>query len=113
MKLLILLLAIALGLFGCATATYSTGHDFDMAKVRLIEKNKTTASEMLDWFGAPPQKTVSDDATEIWTWTFTTVKSHAQSYVVSMSVKTDTKIKRLTATIRKGVVENFSFTEGP
>ena len=109
----IFILALALAFSGCATATYSTGKDFDMSRVQQIEKNKTTAAEMTQWFNAPANRSVSDDGTETWVWTFTTVKSHAQSYVVSMNVKTQTNIKRLTAVLRKGVVETYSFTEGP
>ena len=38
----IFIVALALALSGCASATYSTGKDFDMSKVHEIVKSKTT-----------------------------------------------------------------------
>jgi hypothetical protein len=114
LQLPILALSICLGLFmGCATSTFSTGRDFDMARVQQISKGKTTSAEMIAWFKEPVQRTVTNDGAESWTWTFTTVRSHAQSYVLTMDVKTQTNVKRLTAVLRDGVVETYSFTEGP
>lgn len=105
-------LAIAM-LAGCATSTVTTGRDFDTTKVPQIEKGKTTDAELTAWLGAPYQKAVLGDGSEIWTWSFMTNKARAQSYVVSTNVKVDTVSKRLLATIREGVVESYSFTAAP
>ncbi len=106
-------LAIALALSACATATFSTGRDFDTSKVAQIEKSKTTAAELVTWFGPTTQKSVATDGSEVWTWFFTQSKSHAQSYIISMDVKTQTAGKKLAATLRDGIVQTYSFSEGP
>jgi outer membrane protein assembly factor BamE (lipoprotein component of BamABCDE complex) len=113
-SLLLLGLACALALFtGCATATFVTGRDFDSSKVSQITKGKTTAAELTAWVGVPYSKSVNSDGTERWMWLYTQGKSHAQSYVFSMDVKTEMTGKRLSVTLRNGVAEDFSYTDGP
>ena len=106
-------LACALALSACATATFTSGRDFDTSKVSQIVKTKTTAAEMVAWFGPPSQKSVAADGGEVWAWFFTQSKSHAQSYIISMDVKTQTAGKKLTATLRDGIVQTYTFSEGP
>lgn len=53
------------------------------------------------------------DGTEKLLWLYSETSSHAQSYVVSMKVKTATTGRRLFISAKGGVVESFSFTEGP
>jgi hypothetical protein len=110
----ILGLACALALFaGCASATFTTGRPFDISKVSQIAKGKTTAAELRAWMGEPYSKSVNSDGTEHWLWLHAVGKSHAQSYVVSVKVKTESVGKRLNVTLRDGIVDDYSYTDGP
>lgn len=100
-------------LAGCATATFVTGRDFDTSKISLLVENKTTAAELIEYFGQPYGTSITGDGSEVWSWLYSHGKSHAQSYVFSMDVKTEMTGKRLTVTLKNGVVQKFSFTDGP
>jgi hypothetical protein len=98
---------------GCATATFTTGRDFNSAYVSSIEKGKTRSSDLVAQMGAPYSKTVNSDGSQTWQWLYSNGKTHAQSKIFSMDVKTEMTGKQLITTLRNDVVENFSFTDGP
>ena len=109
----IFILAIAaLFSFGCATASFTQGKQFDTTKVSLIEKGKTTASQITDWFGQPFTKTVTGADGETWVYMHMQGQSKAQSYVFSVNVQTEGNMKKLDLLFTNGVVENFTFTDG-
>lgn len=103
---------IILSLLGCATSSYSVGKDFPSENVSKIVKGKTTSGEMVAFFGEPYSKTIisATDAKLIYMHSKGTAK--AQSYIVSMDVKTTGTQKMLDVLITDGVVANFAFTEG-
>jgi hypothetical protein len=111
-KLLSCLLPVLL-LAGCASANFTAGRDFDSSAVSRIAKGKTTSAELLAWMGAPYNKTINSDGSQAWMWLYSQGKSHAQSYVFTMDVKTEMTGKQLVATLRGEVVQDFVFTDGP
>ncbi len=52
---------------GCVSIT--TGANFDVSKVRSIQKNVTTSVEIMEWFG-PPYSTGLDNGDEAWTYSY-------------------------------------------
>ena len=103
----------ALLLAGCATATMHSGRNFDTTNVSKIAKGVTTVAQVEAWLGKPYSTSTNADGTERLSWFYSETSSHAQSYVVTMNVKTETTGKRLTIQARDGIVRDFSFTEGP
>lgn len=103
--------AVAL-LVGCATSTFTQGREFSTDNLSQIVKGKTTDAEMLQLFGPPFQRTVLADGTENWIYTYTVGESTAHVYLFYSSVRTTGTQKILNATIAKGVVTNYSYTEG-
>jgi hypothetical protein len=53
-------------LFGCATA----GPHYDDGKVALIQKDVTTESDLVRWFGPANARALSGDGSETLRWTF-------------------------------------------
>lgn len=108
-------LACALAfLVGCASADFSFGKDFDSSRVSAIAKGKTSAQELLQIIGqAPHQKSILGDGSEVWVWSHAVGESKATSVIITTSVKTTMTGKTLTVKLRDGVVENFSYSEGP
>lgn len=113
MKVLLILALAALSAVGCATSKYSYGRDFPSASVAKIERGKTTAAEMKQMFGEPLSKMVVSATEEKWTYSYGSGSAHAQSYLVTMSVKTTGTQKTLDVLIGNGVVTNYAYTEGP
>jgi len=109
---LLVIAIISLGLFGCATATFTQGKAFDTSKVASIEKGKTTKQEIVSWFGEPFTKSVAGADGETWVYMYAQGQSKAQSYVFSVDVKTEGNMKKLDILFKNGLVENFTFTDG-
>jgi len=112
MKNIILLALGTLLLSSCATANFTQGKPFDTTKVSSIEKGKTTAAEIKNWFGEPFTKAVSGAKEETWVYFYEAGQSKAQSYVFSVKVQTEGNIKKLDILLKDGVVENFTYTDG-
>ena len=106
-----LLIAI-LFLIGCATSSYTVGRDFPSDNVSQIVKGKTTDLAMVKMFGEPFTKTVISATDEKWIYMYSNGTAKAQSYVVTMKVKTTGIQKTLDVLIINGVVANFAYTEG-
>lgn len=112
MKLrLFLTIILASFLTACATSTFTVGKDFPTQNISKIEKKKTTADELIALLGKPYTKTVVSDDSEKWIYTYSEGKSHAQSYVVTMKVKTTGHNKTLDVLLKNGVVVNYTYSE--
>jgi outer membrane protein assembly factor BamE (lipoprotein component of BamABCDE complex) len=66
MKILYPLIAASL-LAGCV----STGTRFDLAKTDTIQRGKTTAAELENWFGKPFASRSFQDGAKLLTWQYT------------------------------------------
>jgi hypothetical protein len=104
---------VVLSLFGCATSSYSVGKNFAGENVSQIIKGKTTSQELILLLGEPYTKTVLSASDEKWIYMHSEGTTKAQSYIVSMDVKTTGTQKMLDVLISNGVVANFAYTEGP
>jgi hypothetical protein len=103
---------VVLSLSGCATSSYSVGKNFSSTNVSQIIKGKTTGEEIVTLFGEPYSKTVISSTDQKWIYMHSEGTTKAQSYIVTMDVKTTGKQKMLDILITDGVVANFAFTEG-
>lgn len=101
-----------LSLSGCATSSYSVGKNFASENVSQIIKGKTTSEELIVLLGEPYTKTVLSASDEKWIYMHSEGTTKAQSYIVSMDVKTTGTQKMLDVLISNGVVANFAYTEG-
>jgi hypothetical protein len=98
---------------GCATTSYSFGKPFSSSNVKKIVKGKTTNTDLVKLFGQPFSKTVISATEEKWIYTHSSGTSTAQSYLVTMDIKTTGTQKTLDILLNKDIVVNFAFTEGP
>ncbi len=108
------LFAIALSVFilsGCATSTYSVGTDFPIERASEIEKGKTTSEQLAQMFGQPYSKSVVSESQEKWLYFYSAGTSKAQSYIVTMDVKTTGSQKTLDVLVKDGVVANYTVTQ--
>lgn len=103
---------IALVIAACATSEFNYGRDFPTANVPKIEHGITTKEQMVSYFGEPFQKSVIGTSQEKWIYMYTSGKSKAQSYIVTMKVESTGSSKMLDVLIENGVVVNHTFTEG-
>lgn len=106
--------AIALSvstLLGCATSTYSVGMDFPIEKASEIQKGKTTTAQLLELFGEPYSKSVISENEEKWLYFYSAGTAKAQSYIVTMDVKTTGNQKTLDVLLKDGVVANYTVTQ--
>ncbi|CAG9297070.1 outer membrane protein assembly factor BamE domain-containing protein [Celerinatantimonas diazotrophica] len=101
----------ALLLSGCATSNYSVGRDFPSQEVQQIVKGKTTQAQILAMFGKPYSKSALENNQEKWVYLYSHGTSHAQSYLITMSVTVKGHRKMLDVLFKDGVVENYSYLE--
>jgi outer membrane protein assembly factor BamE (lipoprotein component of BamABCDE complex) len=111
-RLITIVSLVILSLSGCATSSYSVGKNFSSENVSKIVKGKTTSEKMVSLFGQPYSKTVISATDEKWIYMHSEGTAKAQSYIVTMDVKTTGTQKMLDVLITDGVVANFAFTEG-
>jgi hypothetical protein len=111
-RLITIVSLVILSLSGCATSSYSVGKNFSSENVSQIVKSKTTSEEMVTLFGEPYSKTVISATDEKWIYMYSKGTATAQSYIVTMDVKTTGTQKMLDVLITDGVVVNFAYTEG-
>lgn len=112
-SLIVMVSLAVLSLSGCATSSYSVGKNFASENVAQIIKGKTTSEELLVLLGEPYTKTVLSASDEKWIYMHSEGTTKAQSYIVSMDIKTTGTQKMLDVLISNGVVANFAYTEGP
>ncbi|HGO9497348.1 TPA: outer membrane protein assembly factor BamE [Aeromonas veronii AMC24] len=111
-KKLIAATCIVFALVGCATANMEYGRDFSSAQVTQIKKGETTSSQLISLMGEPFNKSLISSNEERWNYFYSTTKSKAQSYIITMDVKTSTHQKTLEVLFKDGVVTNYVFNEG-
>jgi len=111
-RLITIVSLVILSLSGCATSTYSVGKNFSSENVSQIVKGKTTSEEMINLFGEPYTKSVISATDEKWIYMHSEGTAKAQSYIVTMDVKTTGTQKMLDVLITNDVVANFAYTEG-
>jgi len=114
MRLIFLTIAlIPLLLWGCATATSTTGSDFNSSAVPRIQKGVTTTSQILRWLGEPDNKE-QVTATEI-KWLYTWVRPTANATVVPFghrNIGTSGYKKTLLLIIKDDIVVYYNYAEG-
>jgi hypothetical protein len=103
---------IILSFSGCATSSYSVGKNFASENVTKIIKGKTTSEELIVLLGEPYTKTVLSASDEKWIYMHSEGTTKAQSYIVTIDVKTIGTQKMLDVLISNGLVVNFAYTEG-
>jgi len=115
MKNLIISITVTalLVLTGCATSSYTYGNNFASENVSKIVKGKTTKQEIVTMFGQPFLKSVISKTGEKWVYSYSSGTASAQSYLVTTTVETTGTQKMLDILIENGIVENYTFTEGP
>lgn len=115
MKIGTLILALAFSAIaaGCATSNYTYGRDFPSENAKQIVKGKTTTAQLVQIVGEPFTKNVISATEEKWIYTYANGSSTAQSYVITMKVKTTGQQKTLDVLIKNGVVANYVYNEGP
>jgi len=111
-RLITIVSLVILSLSGCATSSYFVGKDFSSENISKIIKSKTTTEEMVTLFGEPYSKTVISATDQKWIYMYSKGTATAQSYIVTMDVKTTGTQKMLDVLITDGVVANFAYTEG-
>ena len=111
-RLIGIILFVTLSLLGCATSSFSVGKNFSSKNVSQIVKGQTTSKEMVTLFGEPYSKNLISATDEKWIYMYSAGTATAQSYILSMDVKTTSTKKVLEVLITDGVVSNFAFTKG-
>lgn len=111
MKYPFLFALILFFIFGCATANYNLGKDFDQTKTSQIIKDKSTKDEIAKLFGQPYSKNVTSEK-ETWKYFYQQITSSAQSFLVT-TVKTNTQVKSLDVVFENGIVKDYSYTFQP
>lgn len=110
----------ALAIIGCSTNTTHQGSDLSKLDEFKIEKNVTTEKELVDHFGSPGNVTARGDGSQILVWndTRSDAKTNGTKFIPVVGLFTgpmvDQKInhRSLSATVRDGVVIDFTETNG-
>ena len=113
MKYLPILAALVLEVAGCATKTVTSGHEFDAAKIANIQRGVTTGEELTAWLGKPLAKTVQPDGTVLWHYFWKKGKVTTTQGSDGPVATSSGERKTLDATVRNGVVENYTYQNDP
>tara|TARA_Y100001934_G_C12278865_1_gene738839 strand:- start:745 stop:1113 length:369 start_codon:yes stop_codon:yes gene_type:complete len=105
-----LLISVAT-LSGCATSNYSVGTDFSVEKASEIVKGETTTAQLVSLLGEPYSKHVLSETQEKWMYFYSAGTAKAQSYIVTMDVKTTGTQKTLDVLIEDGIVVNYTLSQ--
>jgi hypothetical protein len=99
---------------GCInpTSSYTVGKDFPSENVSRIVKGEATGNELVRMFGEPFSKMVVSESEEKWTYTYSSGVTSAQSYIITMKVRTMGQHKTLDVLLKNGKVTNFTYNEG-
>lgn len=114
------LLLIGPMIAGCFPVSTHRGADLSKAEEFHIEKNKTTEKELVDRFGPPGNTVTRGDGTKMLSWTDSrgqgTVNTTKFLPIVGLftgnTVDQKTTHRSLTATVRDGVVVDYTTTDG-
>jgi hypothetical protein len=87
-----------------------SGTDIDYEHVQQIEPDKTTRSEIEEWFG-PPERTIkNDDGSEELRYRYVGFVDRKLEALVYMRNQTEKETELLRLTMEKGVVTGLEFT---
>lgn len=110
-------LVAACCLAGCMPFSSRSGTDLNKFEQFTVEKNVTTEKELIEHFGEPATTSMQGDGSKLVVWHGGQVKSHvnfAEAIVPLVGFadkdRTAAKTQSLTATIRNGVVVDYSLT---
>jgi hypothetical protein len=117
-------LVFALLIAGCAApepdsptkssiTTVRRGHDFDTSKVKDIQKGKTTAQEITQWFGQPAAKRIVSTNQIGWLYAWRQSTITVRRTANTAKGRESGYKKRLDLLIADDVVVNYTFDEGP
>ena len=104
---------IPLLLWGCATATLTTGNEFSSSVVTRIQKGVTTTSQILHWLGEPYHKDQVSATETMWLYAWS--RPAADPNVVPFghrNIGTSGYKKTLWLFIKDGIVVNYTYEEG-
>ena len=105
-------LLVAIGSGGCFTATHHTGTDLSTLDTFKIEKGTTTEQDLEKQFGPPTTKVTRGDGATMETWSDSTGEAHMTPLAVfGVTPDTTAKGRTLTATIRDGVVVDYTTSD--
>ena len=96
---------------GCATS----GTNFDSSKVSEIKKGETTEAELIQKFGQPNQRTIDSEGLTHLTWQYVEAHASGKNFIPfygAFHQESNTSNKMLMVTLRDGVVEKFTSSEG-
>ena len=79
---------ISLCLLGCATGS----RPYDDTKVRMIKKEATTESELVEWFGPPASRNMRGDGSKTLSWKFRATNPGATSGRLEVSLDPNGKV---------------------
>ena len=103
---------------GCMPTSSHSGQDLSNLDEFKIEKGKTTEKELVNRFGPPAGTVTRGDGTKILNWSDTGGQGHINMmgaflpFVPTKTVDVDSTSKPLSATVRDGVVIDYTISGG-
>jgi len=105
---------------GCSTNSTHQGSDLSKLDDFKIEKNKTTEKELVDHFGAPGNTTMRGDGSKMLSWNDarSDANYNGAAFIPIVGVFAGSAVhqkinhRSLSATVRDGVVIDFTETNG-
>ncbi len=111
MKRLSLLILCALFLSGCMTVnTGIGGKEIDPQVISKIEFNKTTKTEILQWFGNPHSISTTVAGQEVYKFVFMQTQSKMTPIPLFTKMSVDMKYQELNVTFKDNIVVDYSST---
>ncbi|MFH0912755.1 MAG: hypothetical protein V1884_00510 [Candidatus Omnitrophota bacterium] len=111
MKKVILLMITSLLLVGCMTISSKLGEkEIDPQLIAKIQLNKTTKSEIIEWFGNPHSISTTATGQEIYKYIFMETKSKVTPIPFNTKMAVDTKYQELNVIFKDGIVIDYTST---
>lgn len=110
MKKALLFIVMITIMIGCASVRYNTGKEFDETKMALIKKNVTTKNDILELFGEPISKTITNDGLETWTYQHVLTTSNATVIIIYVQTSGSSQLKNLTIKFTNNIVTDYQYT---
>ena len=98
-------------LVGCTTVNYGIGEkEIDPKLIARIEVNKTTKSEILEWFGNPHSISTTALGQEVYKYVFMETRSRMKPIPIFTSVDINTKYQEWNIVYKDDVIVDYSST---
>lgn len=111
MKKLVCLCIMVLVMSGCMTINTGLGEkEIDLQLVSKIEINKTTKSDILDWFGNPHSVSTTATGQEVYKFIFMQTKSKISPIPFNTKMNVDTRYQELNVIFKDEVVVDYTST---